>query len=83
MRKPDFCTCKNKDADQLCSYFVFATRFVQFLFLNRNFKLLACLCECSGWLVYDMVGDPEDHFSHVMAHLIVTLCIHKLLINDR
>ena len=37
MRKPDFCLCKNKDADQLCSTaqligaFVFATQIVQFL----------------------------------------------------
>ena len=39
MRKPAFCTCENKDADQLCgnreadNAFVFATRIVQSLFL--------------------------------------------------
>ena len=35
MRKPDFCLCKNKGADQLCS----VTRIVQFLvFLNLKFQ---------------------------------------------
>ena len=45
MRKPTFCICKNKDADQLRSNrgadhaFVFATRIVQSLyFLNPKFQ---------------------------------------------
>ena len=45
MRKPDFCLCENKGADQLrgnpklISAFVFATRIVQFLFyLNPKFQ---------------------------------------------
>ena len=45
MRKPDFCICENKDADQLrgtaklISAFVFAIRIVQFLFyLNTKFQ---------------------------------------------
>ena len=41
MRKPAFCICINKDADQLCSYsaFVFATWIVLFLyFLNPKFQ---------------------------------------------
>ena len=45
MRKPAFCICKNKAADQLCgnwkliSVFVFATRIVQSLyFLNPKFE---------------------------------------------
>ena len=45
MRKPDFCKCENKDADQLrgnrevISAFVFATRIVQSLyFLNPKFQ---------------------------------------------
>ena len=45
MRKPAFCVCKNKDADQLrssgklISAFVFATRLVQsFFYLNPKFK---------------------------------------------
>ena len=45
MRKPDFCICENKDADQLrgnaklISAFVFATQIVQSLhFLNPKFQ---------------------------------------------
>ena len=48
MRKPAFCKCENKDADQLCGYavtvklisaFVFAIRIVQSLFyLNLKFQ---------------------------------------------
>ena len=39
MRKPDFSICENKDADQLISAFVFATRIVQSLyFLNAKFQ---------------------------------------------
>ena len=47
MRKPDFCICENKDADQLrgtetaklISAFVFAIRIVQFLYyLNPKFQ---------------------------------------------
>ena len=43
MRKPDFCLCENKGADQLrsitaklISAFVFATRIVQFLFFSNT-----------------------------------------------
>ena len=46
VRKPAFCICKNKDADQPCSKcsadhaFVFATRIVQSLFfLNPKFQV--------------------------------------------
>ena len=30
-----------------------------------TFKLLAFFCDCTEWLMSDMVGNPEDHFSHV------------------
>ena len=39
MRKRAFCICENKDADQLCGAFVFATRIVQSLYiLNTKFQ---------------------------------------------
>ena len=39
VRKPAFCICENKDADQLISAFVFAIRIVQFLYyLNPKFQ---------------------------------------------
>ena len=49
MRKPDFCLCENKGADQLRGdreadhAFVFATRIVQFLFLNPKFQASSLL----------------------------------------
>ena len=55
MRKPDFCLCKNKGADQLrklISAFVFATPIVQSLFfLNPNVQassMLRSVCVRSG-----------------------------------
>ena len=67
MRKPDFCICLNKDADQLHGnreadqHFVFAIRIVQSLymyFLNPNFKSLAIFCNCTARFVSDLVGNP-------------------------
>ena len=76
MRKPDFCLCENKGADQLgnncdlISAFVFTTRIVQFLyFLNSNFHPPAIFCNCTGGFVSDLVGNPEDHFSYIVAHI--------------
>ena len=64
MRNPAFCICENKGADQLCA-FVFAIRIVQsFYFLTHNFKPLAILSGCTAWFVSDLVGNPEDWFSH-------------------
>ena len=36
----------------------------------RNFKLLAILCGCTAWFVWDLVGNPEDRLSHKEAHMI-------------
>ena len=56
MRKPAFCTCENKGADQLCG--------------NPNFKPLAIFCGCSVWFVSNLVGNPEDRFSRHLAQCI-------------
>ena len=65
MRKPPFCKCENKDADQLISAFVFAIRTVPSLFyLNPKFQASSYLL----WL-YSPVGNPEDRFSQNEAHL--------------
>ena len=34
-----------------------------------NFKLLACFYDCRGRFVSELVGIPEDQFSHVPAHI--------------
>ena len=57
-----FCICGNKDADQhLC----FRTRIVNpSSILIRNCKPLAIFCGCTARFVSDLVGNPEDRFSH-------------------
>ena len=62
-RKPAFCICKNKDADQLSvtahmiSVFDFArTHMTQFLFF-LTFKPLV-FRDCTARLVSDLVGNP-------------------------
>ena len=75
MRKPAFCICENKDADQFRgnrnSAFVFATWIVQFLFfLNPKFLASNIFCGCTARLVSDLVYNPEDRFSHDEAHII-------------
>ena len=76
MRKPAFCICENKDADQLCgnrkadtakliSAFVFATQIIQSIYyLNSKFQASSHLL----WL-YSLVSvgqgrKPERWFSH-------------------
>ena len=67
MRRPDFCLCENKGADQLCSnctadlisVFVYATQ-------------ISILCSCTGRFVSDLVGDPEDRFSHIAAQMVAS-----------
>ena len=78
MRKPAFCICENKDADQLRGnretdqrLCFIATGIVQSLyFLNRNFKHLDIFCGCTAWFVWDLVGNPDDRFSQNEAQVI-------------
>ena len=63
MRNPAFCICINKDADQRA--FVFAT------LINPISKPLAIFCDCTVRFVSDLVGDPEDRFSHNEAQVEV------------
>ena len=76
MRKPTFCICENKDADQLrvsaklISAFVFSTWIVWYLyFLNSKFQASSHL----QW-VYSLVcvrtgQNPHCWSSHVVAHM--------------
>ena len=72
MRKPAFCICENKDADQLRGNreadlrlcFRYTDSFIPLLP-----KLLAILCGCTAQIVLDLVGNPEDRFSQNKAHL--------------
>ena len=39
---------------------------------KRNFNFLASLCSWAGWFESRYVGNPEDRFSRVAAHLLRT-----------
>ena len=57
---------------QLISAFVFAIRIVQFLlYINQNCQPLAIFCGCTARFVSDLVGNPEDRFSHNEAQIPV------------
>ena len=76
MRKPEFCICENKDADQLrgnresdqrlCFRFTDSTIP---LLSKSEIKPLAIFCRSTAWFVSDLVGNPEDRFSHNEAHV--------------
>ena len=77
VRKPAFCICKKKDADQLRGNheadqrlsFRYTDTTIPLLFKSENFKLLAIFCGCTARFVSDLVGNPEDRFSHNEAHI--------------
>ena len=78
MRKPAFCKCENKDADQLCGNRTADQRLCfryidtqSLCFLNPNFKPLAKFSDCTARFVSDLVGNPDDRFSHNKAHMSV------------
>ena len=81
MRKPVYAICDNKDADQpvhLCSLIsVFVIHFLDRIISTEwyilNFKTLASLSCWAGRFETNLVANPEDRFSHDMAHIIV-LC---------
>ena len=76
MRKPAFCICENKDADQLRSYcradqrlcFCYMDSGIPLLSKSENFNSLAIFCGCTAQFVSGLVGNPEDRFSHNEAH---------------
>ena len=68
LRKPAFCICENKDADQLREAFVFATQIVQSLYLlYPKFQASSHFCNCTPRFVSDQVVKPVCWFSHDWA----------------
>ena len=72
MRKLDFTYAKIKTQiscaviAQLISAFVFDRRAVQFVL----YLFPKCQASSTGWFVSDLVGNTEDRFSHVAAHML-------------
>ena len=48
-------------------------------YLNSKFQASSHLCGCTAWFVLDLVGSPEDLFSHNEAHIHCTLTVTSLL----
>ena len=77
VRKPDFCLCENKAADQLRSNceadqrlcFRYTNSTSPLLSKSKKFKPLTIFCDCTGRFVSHSVGNPEDRFSHVEAQM--------------
>ena len=58
----------NREADQrLCFRYMDST--IPLLLNSQNFKSLASSSGCTGRFVSDLVGNPEDRFSRVAAHI--------------
>ena len=78
MRKPAFCICENKDADQLYTNRV-ADQRLCFRYMDSAIPLLSksefqvsshLLWLYTAWFVSDLVENPEDPFSHNEARMV-------------
>ena len=77
MRKPAFCTCENKDADQLrgnreadqCLYFRDKDCTIPLLPNSENSSLWRSSVAAQPVFFSDLVGNPEDQFFHNEAQL--------------
>ena len=78
MRKPAFCICENKDADQLrgdreadqhlCFHYTDST--IPLLSKSEVSSIKLSSVAVQPGFVLDLVGNPEDRFSHNEAHMI-------------
>ena len=76
MRKPAFCICENKDADQLRGNRE-ADQRLCFRYTDSTIPLLSKSeissahynCDCTAGFVSDQVRNPEDRFSQNEAQL--------------
>ena len=71
VRNPAFCICENKDAagQRLCFRYIDSTITLLHIII-QNFQPLAIFCGCTARFVSDLVGNPEDRFSHNEAQII-------------
>ena len=77
MRKPTFCICKNKAADQyfsvqLISAFICYIDSTIPLLSKSEISSLESSCSCTARFVSDLVINPENRFSGVAAQMILT-----------
>ena len=75
---PVFCICENKDADKLRGHQLRSDREADqhlcFRYTDSTIPLLpkplTIFCESTARFVSDLIGNPEDRFSHNEAHTI-------------
>ena len=83
VRKPAFCICENKDADQLRSNCA-ADQLLCSRYMDSTVPLLSkplvILCGCTAWFVSDLVGNPEDRFSHNEALIDIKESLYLIVI---
>ena len=83
MRKPTFCICENKNADQLrgnseadqrlCFRYILVNSTIPLL-SKSEISSLAIFCSCTAWIVSDQVGNQNVGF------LILNLNLKSLLV---
>ena len=61
-RKPAFCICENKDADQLRGHHESDQNLCFRYNSSTYFKPLAIFCDCTARFVSDQVRNPEESF---------------------
>ena len=74
MRKPAFCICENKDADQLCGSRK-ADQHLCFRYIDSTIPLLSN-SEISSSFVFDLDGYPKDRFSHDTVHMVSNILMY-------
>ena len=87
VRKPAFCICENKDADQLRSNYSAADQRRLFRYTESTTPLLpSTKFQASSHLLWlyslvcvGLVGNPKDRFSHNEAHFVILLLIFFFL----
>ena len=52
----------------ISTFFRYIDRTIPLLSNSKNVKSLAIFCGCTVRFVWDLVGNPEDRFSHNEAH---------------
>ena len=84
MRKPDFCICENKGADQLLNNceadqrlcFHYSDSTILLLFKSEILNIYPI--SKAGQFVMDLVGYPAVRFSHVVAHMVPIFFFHSV-----
>ena len=80
MRKPAFCFCVNKRADQLRGNPVPLFSLHRQFNTSENFKPLTMFCGSTSRFVSNLLGNPEDRFSDDAAHIVFDVCYSQILL---